>query len=42
MAMARADIIAWSGDHCDGGEGADVACDGRCNSFSERDSFSVS
>jgi hypothetical protein len=42
MMMAWADIIAWGGDHCDGGEGADVACDGRCNDFSNRHSFSVS
>ncbi|KAJ6507005.1 hypothetical protein C8R45DRAFT_1176612 [Mycena sanguinolenta] len=39
--MARADTIAWSGSHCDGGEGADVACNGRCINFYGRHSFSV-
>jgi hypothetical protein len=26
--LARAGIIARGGDHCDGGEGANVSCDG--------------
>jgi hypothetical protein len=44
MAMARADVIAWSGDHCDpgSGEGADVPCDGACAGFFGRHSIEVS
>ncbi|EJD44453.1 hypothetical protein AURDEDRAFT_166543 [Auricularia subglabra TFB-10046 SS5] len=32
-------FIAWSGDACNGAQGADVACDGGCHSFSGRHSF---
>jgi hypothetical protein len=42
IAMARAEIIAWSGDHCDSFEGGDEACDGSCGGFEGRHSFSVS
>ncbi|KAJ7595265.1 hypothetical protein C8J56DRAFT_883484 [Mycena floridula] len=33
------DIIAWSGDACNGAEGANVACNGGCISFDGRHSF---
>jgi hypothetical protein len=42
MAMARAEIIAWSGDNCDSFEGGDEACDGSCGGFSGRHSLQVS
>ncbi|EJD34661.1 hypothetical protein AURDEDRAFT_176296 [Auricularia subglabra TFB-10046 SS5] len=32
-------FIAWSGDACNGAQGATVACDGTCFSFSGRHSF---
>ncbi|EJD36671.1 hypothetical protein AURDEDRAFT_174269 [Auricularia subglabra TFB-10046 SS5] len=32
-------FIAWSGDACDGDQGADVACDGSCFPFGGRHSF---
>ncbi|EJD44790.1 hypothetical protein AURDEDRAFT_166269 [Auricularia subglabra TFB-10046 SS5] len=32
-------IIAWSGDACNGDEGANVACDGNCIPFGGRHSF---
>ena len=35
-------LIAFSGDACDGGEGADVPCDGTCFDFTGRHSFEVS
>ncbi|KAJ7124091.1 hypothetical protein C8R43DRAFT_958775 [Mycena crocata] len=38
---AAADIIAWSGSSCDGGQGGDVACDGGCIGFQDRHSFRV-
>ncbi|KAF9477197.1 hypothetical protein BDN70DRAFT_767270, partial [Pholiota conissans] len=42
VAFATADIIAFSGNLCDGDAGSDVACDGSCHSFSNRHSFQVS
>ncbi|EJD44465.1 hypothetical protein AURDEDRAFT_166556 [Auricularia subglabra TFB-10046 SS5] len=32
-------VIAWSGDNCNGAQGADVPCDGSCHDFSGRHSF---
>ncbi|EJD44432.1 hypothetical protein AURDEDRAFT_166521 [Auricularia subglabra TFB-10046 SS5] len=32
-------FIAWSGDHCDGSKGNDVACDDRCRQFATRHSL---
>ncbi|KAJ6470956.1 hypothetical protein C8R45DRAFT_836621 [Mycena sanguinolenta] len=41
-AMAvKGDIIAWSGDACNGDEGNNVPCDGSCRSFDGRHSFEV-
>ncbi|KAJ7200937.1 hypothetical protein B0H12DRAFT_1036565 [Mycena haematopus] len=37
----KADIIAWSGNTCDGGEGANITCDGTCIAFDGRHSFEV-
>ncbi|KAJ7246132.1 hypothetical protein B0H12DRAFT_1126913 [Mycena haematopus] len=42
-AMAvKGDIIAWSGDSCNGDEGGNEACDGTCIAFDGRHSFEVS
>ena len=41
LAIGRADIIAFSGNTCDGDAGSNVACDGSCHSFSSRHSFQV-
>ncbi|KAJ4472227.1 hypothetical protein J3R30DRAFT_1055860 [Lentinula aciculospora] len=41
LTNVAADIIAWSGNACDGDEGANVACDGSCHSFVNRHSFEV-
>ncbi|KAJ7581604.1 hypothetical protein C8J56DRAFT_793202 [Mycena floridula] len=35
------DLVAFSGDSCDGNEGNDAPCDGSCISFSGRHSFEV-
>ncbi|KAJ7193257.1 hypothetical protein GGX14DRAFT_478894 [Mycena pura] len=35
------DIIAWSGDDCNGSEGLEVACDGTCFDFTGRHSYEV-
>ena len=40
--VAAQDVIAWSGDSCNGDEGADVPCSGECISFDGRHSFEVS
>lgn len=32
-------FIAWSGNACDGAQGAMVPCDGSCHSFAGRHSF---
>ncbi|KAJ7581915.1 hypothetical protein C8J56DRAFT_958517 [Mycena floridula] len=37
----NADIIAWSGDACNGAEGLNVACNGGCIAFDGRHSFEV-
>ena len=34
-------FIAWSGDACDGDQGATAACDGSCGDFAGRHSFEV-
>ncbi|KAJ7612648.1 hypothetical protein FB45DRAFT_759813 [Roridomyces roridus] len=34
-------FVAFSGDTCNGDEGADVVCNGDCGSFSGRHSFHV-
>ncbi|KAJ7586996.1 hypothetical protein C8J56DRAFT_787254 [Mycena floridula] len=37
----NADIIAWSGDSCNGDEGGNAPCDGSCIPFGGRHSFEV-
>ncbi|KAJ7195739.1 hypothetical protein B0H12DRAFT_1298380 [Mycena haematopus] len=37
----KGDIIAWSGDSCNGDEGSNVACNGACIAFDGRHSFEV-
>ncbi|KAJ7263127.1 hypothetical protein B0H12DRAFT_1230978 [Mycena haematopus] len=37
----KGDIIAWSGNSCNGDEGANVACNGACIAFDGRHSFEV-
>ncbi|KAJ7195618.1 hypothetical protein GGX14DRAFT_575407 [Mycena pura] len=37
----RADLIAWTGPHCNLDQGADVVCNGECIAFSGRNSFQV-
>ncbi|KAJ6583349.1 hypothetical protein DFH09DRAFT_1360064 [Mycena vulgaris] len=39
--QATADIIAWSGNNCDGDEGGNAICGGECISFNTRHSFEV-
>ncbi|KAJ7194246.1 hypothetical protein GGX14DRAFT_378236 [Mycena pura] len=34
-------LIAWSGNACDGSEGADVVCNGTCIDFAGRHSYEV-
>ncbi|KAJ7084200.1 hypothetical protein C8R44DRAFT_651559, partial [Mycena epipterygia] len=36
------DIIAWSGNTCNGAEGLEVSCDGTCFDFNGRHSYEVS
>ncbi|KAF8960002.1 hypothetical protein BDZ97DRAFT_1642618, partial [Flammula alnicola] len=38
---AKADIVAFSGNECDGDEGSNVACDNTCIGFPSRHSFLV-
>ena len=38
----NADLIAWSGNTCDGDQGNNVPCDGSCHQFGGRHSFEVS
>ncbi|KAJ7705278.1 hypothetical protein B0H17DRAFT_920093 [Mycena rosella] len=38
---SKADVIAWSGDSCNGAEGGDVPCDGTCFDFTNRHSLEV-
>ena len=37
----NADILAFSGSECNGGEGENVPCDDSCVAFSNRHSFRV-
>ncbi|KAK7014421.1 hypothetical protein R3P38DRAFT_2638782 [Favolaschia claudopus] len=39
--IVHGDIIAWSGDSCNGAEGGNVACDATCIGFEGRHSFEV-
>ena len=39
--QVTADIVAFSGDLCDGGQGDNVPCDDKCNDFLGRHSFRV-
>ncbi|KAJ7263128.1 hypothetical protein B0H12DRAFT_1012467 [Mycena haematopus] len=37
----KGDFVAFSGNDCDGDQGANVACDGSCHSFDGRHSFEL-
>ncbi|KAJ6558268.1 hypothetical protein B0H19DRAFT_946280, partial [Mycena capillaripes] len=40
--QVTADLVAWSGNACNGAEGVNIICDGTCFDFTGRHSFEVS
>ncbi|PPQ93406.1 hypothetical protein CVT25_004723 [Psilocybe cyanescens] len=41
VSISKADIVAFSGNTCDGNGGSNVKCDGKCIGFSGRHSYRV-